>query len=194
MTTALLLIDIQNDYFKNGRMVLENSDSAALNAGRLLSFFREHALPVFHVQHLSLRQGATFFIPHTSGAEFYKGVLPSEGETVVQKHFPNSFRETTLSDHLLHSKVERLVVAGMMTHMCVDTTVRAAVDLGFQCIIAHDACATRDLVLGDRRVVAADVQTAFMAALDGVFGKVLTVDEIILLLNDAFGMKTPSSS
>ncbi len=95
-----------------------------------------------------------------------------EGETVIRKNYPNAFRETALL------KTLRDGVAGMMTQMCVDTTVRAAVDLGFRCRLAHDACATRDLTFADRTVPAADVQIAYMAALNGLFAEVLDTEAI----------------
>ena len=66
----------------------------------------------------------------------------------------------------------------MMTHMCVDTTTRAAFDLGFTCHLAHDACATRSLVHDGKTVEAAQVQTAYMAALGQVFAKVVSTREM----------------
>jgi nicotinamidase-related amidase len=154
------------------------SPDAGAQAGLLLAAFRKAGLPVVHVQHLATRAGATFFLPGTTGAELHPGVAPLPGETVVTKHFPNSFRETPLRSDLLGLEVTELVVAGMMTHMCIDTTVRAAFDLGFSVRLAGDACATRDLVQGGVRVPAAQVQAAFLAAMDGTFAKVLTVDEL----------------
>ena len=76
------------------------------------------------------------------------------------------------------AEVSKLVIAGMMTHMCVDTTVRAAADLGFACTVAHDACATRDLAFGGQSVPASAVQAAYMAALNGSFGSVLSAAEV----------------
>jgi nicotinamidase-related amidase len=77
------------------------------------------------------------------------------------------------------SNVTNLVIAGMMTHMCVDTTVRAAADLGFSCSLAHDACATKDLSFDGGSVVAEDVQLAYLAALDGSFATVLSTTELL---------------
>ncbi len=94
------------------------------------------------------------------------------------KHYPNAFRETGLLEHLRRKGIERLVVMGMMTHMCIDTTTRAAADLGFECTLVHDACATRDLAFGRKVVGATEVQTAFVAALNGLFAKVQSSDEL----------------
>jgi nicotinamidase-related amidase len=74
-------------------------------------------------------------------------VQPQPGESIFQKHFPNSFRETPLLEHLHKQGIERLVIAGMMTHMCLDATVRAAFDHGFRCLVAGPACATKDLAV-----------------------------------------------
>ena len=178
MSTALVIIDIQNDYFPGGAMELVGSVEAGEQAGKLIAAFRSKALPVIHVQHLSTRPGATFFVPGTRGVEIHPCVSPREGETLIQKNFPNSFRNTPLLQHLRDSKITRLVVAGMMTQMCIDSTVRAAADLGFECLLAHDACATKSLSFGGVVVPAASVQTAFLAALNGLFAKVQSVDEL----------------
>jgi len=178
MSTALVIVDIQNDYFPGGAMELAGSVEAGEQAGKLIDAFRKKALPVIHVQHLSTRPGATFFVPGTRGVEIHPSVSPRQGETVIQKNFPNSFRDTPLLQHLRDNKITRLVVAGMMTQMCIDSTVRAAADLGFECLLAHDACATRSLSFGGIAVPAASVQTAFLAALNGLFARVQSVDEL----------------
>ncbi len=178
MQIALLIVDIQNDYFPSGKNPLEGSPQAALRAGALLGQFRNHGLTPIHIQHLSTRPGATFFVPGTPGVEIYTEVEPLPGETIIQKHFPNSFRDTTLLTHLHNLGAQRLVICGMMTHMCVDATVRAAADHGFEVLVAHDACATKNLAFGGQSVPAAQVHAAFLAALHGTYGKVLSVDEI----------------
>jgi nicotinamidase-related amidase len=174
----LLIIDIQNDYFPGGTMELAGADAAAANAARLLKSFRERGQPVFHVQHLATRPNATFFLPNTRGAEIHDAVKPATGESVTVKHFPNCFRETKLLEALRAKQVDKLVVAGMMTHMCVDTTVRAAADLGFACQLAGDACATRDLVFAGEKVEARNVQLAYLAGLNGLFAAVLPTEKL----------------
>jgi nicotinamidase-related amidase len=179
MKTALVLIDIQNDYFPGGRMELEGSPEAGDQARRLLTCFRQNGFPLVHIQHISTRPGATFFLPGTQGIEFHAVVRPLEGETVFQKHYPNSFRDTPLLNHLRDQGIERLVIAGMMTHMCVDATTRAAFDHGFACLVAGDACATRALAYGGKNVPAAHVHAAFLAALNGTYAKVSSADQIL---------------
>jgi nicotinamidase-related amidase len=172
MNRALLIIDIQNDYFAGGAMPLQGSEAASEQAARLLAAFRAARLPVVHIQHLSLRPGAGFFLPGSPGADIHESVRPEPDEPVLLKHFPNSFRDTDLETHFRELKIRHLTVAGMMTHMCIDATVRAAFDLGFACDLAHDACATRDLEFAGQSVAAQQVQGAFLASLNGLFAKV----------------------
>lgn len=160
-------------------MELEGSEAASLAARDLLAGFRERRLPVVHVQHVSVRPGATFFLPDTEGVRIHDHVAPAAGETVIQKHFPNGFRDTRLLEHLRQAGIEELVIAGMMTHMCVDATTRAAADLGFACSLAHDACATRALSFGDTRVSAQHVHCSFLSALSGAYASVKPARELI---------------
>lgn len=162
---ALLLIDIQNDYFPGGRFELDQADAAATQARAALDFFRERSLPVLHVRHESPQPGATFFLPGTPGAELHPRVEPRPGEAVVLKHFPNSFRQTDLQERLRALEVKHLVVVGMMTLMCVDATVRAAADLGYTVTVLLDACAARSLEFQGQTVPAPQVHAAFLAAL-----------------------------
>jgi len=184
MKTALLLIDLQNDYFTGGKNPLVSSLEAVEQAQRLLQVFRQNSLAVVHIQHLSTRPGASFFVPGTPGVEIHPRVQPLPAETVIQKHYPNCFRETPLLAHLQHLGVRRLVVSGMMTHMCVDAGIRAASDLGFECWLASDACATKDLAFSEQMATAAQVQTAFLAALAAAYSKVMRVDQILEQLPD----------
>ena len=172
MTTALILVDIQNDYFPGGRMALVGMDAAADAAAGLLGRFRNRGLPVVHVRHESLQPGATFFLPDTAGAAIADNVLPISGEPVITKHFPNSFRDTDLLARLQAAAVSRVVICGAMSHMCIDATTRAAADHGLACMVAADACATRDLQFKDITVPAAHVHAAFMAALAAAYGQV----------------------
>jgi len=181
MKTALLVIDIQKDYFPGGKMPLVNPEAAAKNAYTLLQCFREHGGRHVHIQHVSTRPGATFFLPGDRGTDIHDLAAHFEGEPLVQKHYPNAFRETNLLDLLRGWGVERVVICGMMTHLCVDTTARAAADLGFKVIVAADACATRALTFGEIAVPAEQVQAAFLAALQS-YGQILTVEQIITQL------------
>jgi nicotinamidase-related amidase len=179
MKTALVLIDIQNDYFPGGAMEVEGSLEAGRNAQSVLAHFRIRGLPVVHIQHVSTRPGATFFLPESPGVAIHESVQPLPQETVLEKNYPNAFRETPLLDLLKQNEVGRLVIAGMMTHMCVDSTVRAAFDHGFRCLLLGDACATRSLSFQDVNVPAQQVHAAFLAALGSVYAKVVAADEFL---------------
>ncbi len=181
MNTALLIIDIQNDYFPGGKYPLVNPLEAAKKAYELLQCFREHSGHHVHIQHIALEPDAAFFIKGDSGSDIHDSVAHFVGEPIVYKHEPNSFLNTNLLGLLREWEVERVVITGMMTHMCVDATARAAADFGLQVIVAEDACATRDLKYGDTTIPADHVHKAFLAALKS-YGKVMKSDEIIALL------------
>jgi len=175
---ALLIIDIQNDYFSGGKMELEGADAAAENAASALEQFRRLGLPVFHMKHLSVRPGASFFLPGTPGVEIDPRVRPREGERVFEKNFPNSFRATELEAALRSADAKELVVAGMMTHMCVDATVRQAADLGYRVTLLGDACATRTQSYNGETIPARQVHAAFLAALNGFYAKAISTREL----------------
>lgn len=179
MKTALLLIDLQNDYFPGGMMELVGTLQAAHAAARLLAAFRKQSWAVYHVQHISTRPNATFFLSDTAGVNIHDEVLPLSAEPVITKHFPNSFRDTDLLERLKADNIGSLLICGMMSHMCVDATVRAAFDYGFTCIVAHDACATKELTFKGVTVPATQVHASYMAALGAVYAQVKGVDEIL---------------
>lgn len=180
MNPTLLVVDIQNDYFPKGKMKLVGMVKASENARKILNVFRNKKWPVVFIQHLSTRPDATFFLPNTPGAEIHEAVRPLENETVIVKHFPNSFRNTNLHQHLQATQCSDLVICGAMSHMCIDTTTRAATDLGYKCQLIYDSCATRDLVFNNHTVSASDVHAAYMAALNGMFAQVISTEQFII--------------
>jgi nicotinamidase-related amidase len=183
MNTALLLIDIQNDYFPNGRMPLEKSTEAGLKAQEVLQAFRSKHIPIIHVQQISTRPDATYFLPCTKGIEFHQTVQPVKNETIIKKHYPNSFKDTGLLNHLIKNQINHLVLCGMMTHLDVDATTRAAYDLGFSCTVIHDACATKNLEFNNTSILAQSVHHAFLAALQPTYANVLSVKELLQTSN-----------
>nr|WP_198425593.1 cysteine hydrolase family protein [Microbacterium ureisolvens] len=176
----MLLIDIQRDYFPGGRHPLVDTDAAADAAARLLTAFRSTGERVVHVQHVWDGPDAAFFEAGTPGVEFDPRVAPDgEEEHVIVKHEPNAFLGTGLESLLRAADPDEIVVAGMMSSMCVDATVRAASDLGFRLAVAQDACAAPDLAYDGRTVPGAQVHLAFMAALDGTYARVADVDALV---------------
>jgi nicotinamidase-related amidase len=179
MSAALILIDIQKDYFPGGRMELVGSVEAAGAAARLLAEFRKASWPIIHIQHIAAQPTATFFVPGTTGLDIHPSVTPLPSEHVVTKHYPNSFRETDLLEKIRHAGVDSILFCGMMTSMCVDATVRAAFDLGFTCTIAQDACAAPNLTFNGETIPACQVHGSFLAALGAVYAKIRTADDIL---------------
>ena len=179
MKTALIVIDVQNDYFDKGIMTLVGSDKASENTRLILDRFRADSLPIIHIQHIATSPTATFFLPNTKGAEIHDNVKPSGQEKVIVKHYPNSFRETELLDYLKGKNISDLVICGMMTHMCVDATVRVAKDFGFNIVLIGDACATKDQEINGQKVKAEEVQKSFLAALNYYYATVETTQQYL---------------
>ncbi len=177
MTTALILVDIQNDYFPGGKMELVGMEAVSERAARMLADFRDQGKPTFHIQHIfAPNAGAGFFEPDTEGVRIHESIKPLAGEAVISKQYPSSFRETSLEKDLAKANIRDLVICGAMSHMCIDATVRAAADLGFNCTVVQDACATRDLEFRDNPIKAADVHGSFMNALGFAYAKVIDFD------------------
>ena len=179
MKQALVLIDIQQDYFPGGAMELVDSEAAVGMAVMLLQTARAHQLPIVHVRHVATRKGATFFLPDTFGAEIHPMVAPQPAEAVFTKHYPNSFRETGLLAHLQGLGITSLLIAGMMTHMCIDSTTRAAKDFGYKCVVIKDTCATRDFIFEGNIITAEDIQSSFMTALGYYYADILSCTEYL---------------
>jgi nicotinamidase-related amidase len=178
MPNALIIVDIQNDYFPGGRMTLHEIERTANNAARLLSHFRNTGQETFHIQHTWEDPSAPFFVAGTPGAAIHESVAPRPGEPVIVKHFPNSFRESPLLEELRRARINDLTICGAMSHMCIDATTRAAADLGFNCTVAHDACTTRDIEFQGNTVSADDVHAAYMSALGFAYAKVLPTSDV----------------
>ncbi len=185
MNTALVLVDIQLDYFPNGKMEVVGALEASRFAKKLLDYFREISMPIVHVRHIAARPSATFLLPNTEGINFHESVRPLSDEAVIKKHFPNSFRDTSLQERLDSGGIKDLVICGMMSHMCIDATTRAAFDKGYSCIVAHDACAARNMVFNGLDIPAKHVHGAYMASLGAVYAKVFSAEEIIGMLRNA---------
>jgi nicotinamidase-related amidase len=175
---GLLIIDIQRDYFPGGAYPLVDPEAAAEAAKQALDRFRSNGEPIVHMQHIWDAPDAPFFKKGTPGTEIHPLVAPADGEAVIQKDEANSFLGTTLEEKLRADGIDELVVAGMMSSMCVDATVRAGADLGFGMTVIHDGCAAPDLEFGGTKVPGRTVHAAFMAALGDGYAKLVTSDEV----------------
>lgn len=171
---VFIVIDIQNDYFPGGAMALYEPDRAAQKARQALEHARLKKMPCIVVQHIAENPGATFFKPGTRGVEIHRDFSPLADEIHLVKHHPSAFHETRLQGELQRLGAEEIIVVGMMTHMCIDSTVRRAADLGYRVTVLGDATATCALQFGGETTPAPMVQTAYLAALHGSFAKVIT--------------------
>lgn len=165
--TALLIIDIQDFYFPGGKSALVEPALAAINAARLLERFRKEKMLVIHVRHNS-----------ESGGKINDIVKPLPDEKVISKSTVNCFVGTDLLSFLKSNSTDTLVICGMQTHMCVEAATRAASDLGFKCILIHDACATKDLTFGNKVIKAEDVHFSTLATLKS-YAKVESTEEFL---------------
>jgi nicotinamidase-related amidase len=166
-STALLIIDNQKFYFPGGSVPLENPEAAAENAALLLDHFRKTGNLVVHIGHVS-----------KAGADFFPLVEPLPGEKVIMKKEVNAFLHTGLDDFLRDKNIRKLVLCGMQTHMCLEAATRAGHDLGYQCTVAHDACATRNLTFGETTIKAADVHYSTLATLKS-YATIVSTKEIL---------------
>lgn len=176
---AIIVVDLQNDYFASGKLPLVGIDAAATNAARVIAAARVGGDPVIHIRHEFARPDAPFFAAGSPGAQIHASVQPAEGETVIVKNYPNSFRDTALKQTLDTKGIEDVVIVGAMSHMCIDATARAAADFGYKATVVHDACATRDLAFGGVNVAAAQVHAAFMAALGSSYGTLVSTEDYL---------------
>ncbi|MCK1394718.1 cysteine hydrolase family protein [Bradyrhizobium sp. 1] len=139
---ALVLIDIQNEYLE-GPLALPDARPAIARAAALLARARESGAAIMHIAHRG-KAGSLFDRGADRGA-IVAELSPRAGELVIEKELPNAFAGTDLQARLAATGRENIVLAGFMTHMCVSSTARAALDLGFRTTIDADSCATRDL-------------------------------------------------
>jgi len=171
---ALVIIDIQNDYFPGGNWTLVDADAAADNAAKALAAARARGDLVIHVRHEFESADAPFFAPGSEGAQIHPKLAPQGDEAVVLKHKVNAFLDTPLQSLLEQRRISELSVVGSMSHMCIDAAVRAAADLGYTVKVLHDACATRDLEFNGVTIPAAQAHAAYMASLAFAYAQVLS--------------------
>lgn len=172
MKEALLIIDVQNDYFPGGANPQHRALEAEAVIQKWIADSRKVGRPIIYMQHFNGPEDS-FFRPGTEGAEISPRIAPTPQDKVIVKYAPNSFLSTELDAYLKALGAEKLIVCGMMTHMCVDTTVRSAMDHGYTVDLIAEGCATRDLTLGDVTIPAETVQETYLASLSGVFATLI---------------------
>src|SRR5690349_7914291 len=168
--STLIMIDCQNTYTR-GVMELDGVQAALDEAATLLERARIAGIPIIHIQHND-GPGSLYDIEGESGA-IVDRVAPREGEPVVVKSYPNSFVQTDLDQRLKSIDATHLVLAGFMTHMCVNSTARGAFNLGYAQTVVAAATATRPLPALGAEVPAAAMQSASLAAMADLFAVVV---------------------
>jgi nicotinamidase-related amidase len=178
-TTALILIDIQMDYFRPEKLLIPDGARVVERAAALRDWAGERGIAVVHIQQVS-GAASPIFAAGTDGIAIHPDLAPRDGETVIVKTLPSSFDRTDLHALLQECGVKTLILAGLMTHMCVETTCRGALPLGYAVIVAADATASRDLPAFDGSVIPhAEVHRNALAAMGDRFADVLSTEAIL---------------
>lgn len=174
--STVVVIDAQREYV-DGKLALPEIQPALDEIGRLLARARARQTPVIHIVH----HGKGLFAPGSSGAQIAAAADPAPGEAVITKSLPNAFASTDLTDRIHSIKRGTLIIVGFMTHMCVEATARAAIDLGLKAAVVASATATRDLrdPLSGATIPAAEVQRNALAALADRFATIVPVQTAI---------------
>ncbi|AZF61816.1 Isochorismatase [Pseudomonas sp. LBUM920] len=179
-TTALLIIDFQNEYF-TGRMPIPDGMKALENTQRLIKFADKESIPVIHVQHIA-PDDAPVFAKNGKTVDFHPLMKPRAQDKLVQKTTVSVFASTDLDAQLKKAGVKTLIISGLMTHACVAGAARDAAPLGYDVVVASDASATRAITRADGRSVTKDeLHNSALAEIEDTFGSVLTTSQIIAL-------------
>ncbi len=175
--SAIVVIDAQNEYV-NGKLPLSGIDAALDNIAILLKAARAAGSPIIHVQHKGRAGG--LFDPGADAFKLAPQAASENGEGIVEKPLPNAFAQTNLQDLLAKTGRKSLIVAGFQTHMCISSTVRAALDLGYRTTVIADAAATRDLPdpTGGPALSATELHRAALAGLADRFAIVAKLAEL----------------
>jgi len=185
---ALLIIDVQ-EAFDEPRWGPRNNPDAEANVARLLGAWREAGRPIFHVRHLNHTRGSSFH-PDAPGSRIKAIARPLEGEPLIEKTVNSAFIGTDLEERLRRGGVTAVVITGLTTNHCVETTARMAGNLGFDTYFVSDATATFDRVGPDGvRHAAEGIQAMTLSNLNGEFATIVTTDEALRLVEDAVGVR-----
>ena len=180
--TALILVDFQNDYyddFKGSRFPLEDFREKTIKARKVLDAFRQKNIPIYHIKHENLSKNSKFFSYESMWTNFDSLLEPKKNEYVITKRYANSFRDTNLKELLNNQKIDNLIIMWAMSHMCIDSTTRAAYDYWFHCTVLEDICATHDIESCWQFIDHKKVHAAFMHALNFSFAEITTSEKIL---------------
>ena len=173
---ALLVIDVQNDYF-SGPMQITYPPASFENILRAMDAAQEAGMPVVVIQTAIPRPDAKVFRRGTPGWELHPEVARRPYDVVMDKELPGSFTGTNLEEWLREHGIETVVICGYMTQMCCDTTSRQAVHLGYKVEFLSDATGTLAFQNSAGSVTAEELHRAILVVQQSRFSQVLTVDE-----------------
>lgn len=176
---AVIVVDIQNEYFSSGKLPLANIEKAAAYAAQVIDAARENKDLLVHIHHEFPDPNAPLFTPGTDGVNIHETVAPEGDEPVILKNYPNAFLKTNLKELLDANGIEDVLVIGAMSHMCIEATSRAASDFGYKVSVLEDACATMDLEFNGVKVPAAQVHATAMAALEFAYAAVQSTRDYV---------------
>ncbi len=177
--SALIVIDVQNDYFPGGKWELHNIEASAANAKHVLEHARSKNETIIHVHHEFQIDNPPFFAPGSHGAEIHPTMTPKDGELTVLKHHVNAFRETNLKELLDEHGITDVTIIGDMSHMCIDAAARAAADFGYNVTVVEDACSSRDLEFNGETIDADNIHKAYMSALSFAYANITKTEEFL---------------
>ncbi|GAA5800286.1 Isochorismatase-like protein [Helicostylum pulchrum] len=179
---ALIVVDVQNDYFPDGKLPTWNPVETAEACAKLIQKFRQEGKEVVFVKHVmkdSQAKSYNFLIKGTDGAEIHDSVKPLPTEKIVTKHEVSGFVGTDLKEYLTSKGVKKLVVVGMMIHNCVNATVYSGVAEGFPCIVVEEAVNTMDQPYDGELVKAQDIKKAFLTGIQFGFSTVYKLQDVL---------------
>ena len=169
--SVVIFVDCQVEYVSGG-LPLSGIEPALAECCNLLERARAGGAEIVHIAHKGKAGGA--FDRDGPGGQFAGAVGPEDGEVIIEKGLPNAFAGTGLDDVIRKTGRTQLIIAGFMTHMCISSTARAALDLGYSTTIVAKATATRDLPgAGGGMIDAATLQMASLAALADRFAVIV---------------------
>lgn len=182
--SALIVVDIQNEYYAGkdfrGQMVIPDGNKVLENSKKLVDYAHQQGMPVYFVRHMGPKD-SPLFAEGSVYAQFHKDLQPSEQDVIITKATPSSFVGTDLDAQLKKKGIKTVIVIGLMTHMCISSTARDAVPLGYSVIIPEDATATRNLDSTDGVVDHKTLQRAALAGVADVFAEIMTTKQVMAL-------------
>ncbi|KAG1472293.1 hypothetical protein G6F56_001629 [Rhizopus delemar] len=179
---ALIVVDVQNDYFPDGKFPTCSPIETAEACAQLIKKFREEEKEVVFVQHVPKEENGKvhpFFSPGTHGVEIHDSVKPLSTEKIITKYDMSGFVRTNLKEYLISKGVKKLIVVGMMIHNCVNATVYSGVDEGFDCIVVEEAVNTFDQPLNGKIIKAEQIKESFLAGIQFAYSKVYKLQEVL---------------